>query len=150
MAIQQRRRKRGERAGITQTMLLIALKNRGGILAAAAEELGVTRQNVEQRVSRSAELQAARREIEQTVIDAAEGGLYELIVKKKDGPTIRWYLERKGKSRGYVTSIQNALDPIQLEQIVASIGGDLNLLRAIRDSLDPAGAAEPRSISQHH
>lgn len=66
----------------------------------AAAELGITRQSVHERVRNSERLQAARIDIDETILDVAEGVMWQGILDK-DLPTTRWLLDRKGRRRGY-------------------------------------------------
>lgn len=87
---------------ISNSQLKAALKKNLGVISLAAQELGVTRQAVHGRVNRSPELQAWIADIEETMLDAAEAVIKEAVAKK-DRQTTRWFLERKGRSRGWVT-----------------------------------------------
>ena len=87
---------------ITEAQLKAALRKHGGVYVLAAQELKCTRQNVWARVKDSEELQTYVAEIEEEIIDAAEAVVKDAILKK-DRQMTRWYLERKGKHRGYTT-----------------------------------------------
>lgn len=91
--------------GITEAELKAALLKNAAIYALAAQDLKCSRENVQQRVERSAELMAFCKEIEATVGDACKGGIYELITKKKDPATMRWYAERKLRHEGFSTKV---------------------------------------------
>lgn len=91
---------------ITEAELKAALRKHGGVYALAAHELQCTRQNVWARVTASEELQAYVAEIEEEIIDAAEAVVKDSILKK-DKIMTRWYLERKGKHRGYTTRTEH-------------------------------------------
>lgn len=86
---------------ITITQLKVALKAAAGIPAVAAESLKCSRQNVCQRIANSAELRRFVDEVEQTIVDLAEGVVVDAL-RKKDRPTARWVLETKGRHRGWV------------------------------------------------
>jgi hypothetical protein len=72
-----------------------------GNMAAAAQALGTTRQNVYQRVKRSKELQQARDEAIEQSIDLAENSLLSQIRDKNTAATI-FFLKTIGKKRGYI------------------------------------------------
>jgi hypothetical protein len=86
----------------TDAQLKAALKESAGARAVAAQRLGVTRQAVHQRVKGNPEILAYIEEIEESLLDAAEAVVAEALVQK-DRRMARWYLERKGKFRGYTT-----------------------------------------------
>lgn len=127
----------------TNAQFKAALKKNGGLAAHAARDLGMTRQGVSQRIRKSPELQAFLAELDQTHLDTAEGVVLEAIANK-DLPTARWYLERKGKKRGYATKVETEgkIADADLEALVGSLGGDLSKLRAIRDALRPPSILE--------
>lgn len=86
---------------LSRTQIVAALRRHMGIVAMAAKELGISRQALGQRIRRSAALKEALRDIEQTCVDAAEGTLLHLVLVVKDPASVRFYMERKGKDRGY-------------------------------------------------
>jgi hypothetical protein len=81
-----------------------ALTDAGGIQAAAAKILGVNRSSVCRAVKRY-ELQGLLDEIEDETLDLAEGKL-KVAIKKGDFRAVRFYLETKGKKRGYTRTVQ--------------------------------------------
>lgn len=98
---------------ITNAQLKAALKSSAGVPAAAAEKLGTSRQNVCQRVAKSKELQDWIEEINQTITDQAEIVVISVMQEKQAlAPTkptaearrvAQWWLDRKGKDRGFST-----------------------------------------------
>lgn len=103
------------RKGITKAQLKAALKSAAGIPAIAAEKIGTSRQNVCQRIAKSPELQAWIIEIEQTITDQAQAvtvsGMQEVDPAtkkptKEAGRIARWWLERKGRDRGFSTRME--------------------------------------------
>lgn len=87
----------------SHAQLKAALKESAGIYSLAADKLGVSRQTVWQRVNKSEELQEWIADIEARILDAAEGVIVQAITKNRSEKTAKWYLQMKGKSRGYVT-----------------------------------------------
>lgn len=122
---------------ISNVQLEASLRKNAAILTLVAEELGTSRQNVHQRVNRSPHLQAVIREVEEKLLDLAEGQVAKAI-QKGQGPTVRWYLERKGKARGYANKTEVSFDEGAVEAIVAGLGGNLDQLRQARDRLAQA------------
>lgn len=90
---------------ITAAQLEVALRSSAGIYSVAAEKLQTTRQNVFQRVQRSPALKALCAEIEEMMLDMAEAGVVDAL-NKKDRRMITWYLERKGRHRGYANKTE--------------------------------------------
>lgn len=135
---------------VTNAEIKAALRKTAGRIAAAArllpgqpdpdtgEKRNMSRQSLHERVNNSAALKAFLYELDESILDAAESVVIEAIVKKKSEATSRWFLERKGKSRGFVLRNDAGnfrLPEDQLEQIVGSFGGDLDKLRALRSQL---------------
>jgi hypothetical protein len=98
--------------GITTGKLAAALRKHGGIYALVAQELGCTRSNISQRVSRTPKLQEVCREIEEEFGDLAEGVIKSTLNERDPAtrkPTneakrmARWYAPLKLRDRGYVT-----------------------------------------------
>ena len=84
-----------------------ALEANAGIQFLAAKALGVTRQAVRDWIMRSPRLQELVDECNEKVSDIGEGHVKKAIQKGEDMITIRWWLERKAKHRGYVTRTEN-------------------------------------------
>lgn len=93
-------------SNITNAQLMAALRKHAGVYVLAAQELDTSRQNVWQRVNRSPELQAFVAQIEEEVLDAAEAVVKSSILAR-DKQMTRWYLERKGKGRGWSTRVEH-------------------------------------------
>lgn len=130
----------------TDGQLEAALRKHAGIKSFAAKELSVERNTVQERVDRSPHLQQVLRDIRENVVDLAEGVVVDAL-NKKDRETARWALNRLGKDRGYALKIENSVDPEQLETIATAlaraVSGDVDKLRALRDTLDPAAPRKP-------
>ncbi len=71
-----------------------------GIQAAAAEQLSMSRSNLNKRVAESPRLQQAIVDARENALDIAESQLMKLITEG-DGPSIRYFLDTHGKTRGY-------------------------------------------------
>ncbi len=78
-----------------------AIRNNHGLLAAAARELGVTRQTVYNYVKRYPTIARAVEESRETILDMAEGQLYK-AVKNGSVPAMMFLLKTVGRNRGYV------------------------------------------------
>lgn len=86
---------------VSNAQIKAAMKTHAGVLSMVADSLGVTRQAIWQRVQRSPELQAFKADVEERLLDLAEAGVAKKLISG-DGTTQRWFLELKGKGRGYV------------------------------------------------
>lgn len=113
---------------------IAALRATAGKVAQAAQKLGITRQSLHIRIERSPAIRAAIKEMDETLLDAAEGNVAKAIVSDGDVMTSRWYLQQKGKERGYgVLTIK--LDRGSLTGTLDDIGDDIGALEALRDGL---------------
>lgn len=90
-----------------------ALRAGRGFLSEAARRLGVTRQAIAHRVRNSASLSAVEAECVETNLDTAESRLVAAI-DEGAGWAIKFYLQCKGKERGYhFPSAVAVLDDVQ-------------------------------------
>lgn len=78
-----------------------ALEKNAGLVTLAAKALGISHQALSARIKRNPQLQGIRASVEVQMLDIAEGATYTLL-QNKDPGTVRWYLEQKGRERGYV------------------------------------------------
>lgn len=78
----------------------LALQATGAVISHSALSLGVSRTALYKFLEKHPELNSLRREIEDNQLDTAEFHIAQSI-RAGDLSTIRWYLERKGKARGY-------------------------------------------------
>ena len=85
----------------TESQIIEALRQSGGILAAACRLLGCARNTLRRYIRESPALQSAVAEINEQTLDLAEG---QLLSKISEGhmTAIIFYLKTKGKHRGYV------------------------------------------------
>lgn len=119
----------GVTKNITEKTLAAALRKWGGVQTLAAKEIGTSRQNVYQRIKLSKKLQDVMREVEDDTLDLGEGHIIK-GVRDGDKDYVKYYMDRKGKRRGYGPKVENSLDEAQLEGIVIALGGDPAKLRA--------------------
>jgi len=93
--------------------IIEALTKSAGVLVMAAHDLGCDRRTVQRYLDRHPELREARAIIDETSLDVAEAQLFRLI-EAGDGPMIRFFLQTKGRGRGYTKAIDvqlPAIDP---------------------------------------
>jgi hypothetical protein len=115
--------------GVTDKMVIAAIKKHAAIRSLVAIECGFSQANLSVRLKNSAKLQDAIREVEERQLDLGEGLIIEAM-RNKDMATTRWFMERKGKKRGYGNQIQASFVDAQLEAFVAALGGDPAKFRA--------------------
>lgn len=106
-----------------------ALMRHHGILSKAAEACGTTRPAIYRFIEKHPELEEVREEATSTLLDVAEGHVAS-EVNRGEMKTTRWFLERKGKDRGYVTRVEETGkdgEPLQfgtIERTVVDPTGD--------------------------
>lgn len=132
----------GNQSGIPEAKIIGALRKWGGIKALAAKELKTTRQNINGRVNRSPKIQEALSEIEEENLDIGEGHLIKAL-RNGDKDTVRYYLDRKGKKRGYGNRVDVGVDDATAEAIVAGLGGSVEAFRAALRQLGVASSEIP-------
>ncbi|CDX30865.1 hypothetical protein MPLA_140352 [Mesorhizobium sp. ORS 3359] len=83
-----------------------ALRLNGGIKAAAAAALKVGRTTLHRFLAAHPEVKAAAADVDEETLDLAESQVVKAI-RAGDLPTVRWFLELKGRDRGYVRRVEN-------------------------------------------
>lgn len=131
-------------ARLTLLEIIEALQRRMGLIGAAAKDLGVTRQSLEQRIKRSPTLQQVCTDIRQSALDICEGVVMRHAVVDGDPGSAKWLLDRLGKERGYsrrteVTGKDGA--PIDLNQAIEDLNDDQALL--LRRLIDAGKTGQP-------
>jgi DNA-binding Lrp family transcriptional regulator len=111
-----------------------ALRRLDGSISAAASDLGITAQAVRDRIRRSGHLQDVLADIDVSLLDDAESVLRKAI-RAGDTATTRWFLERKGRARGYGTKVDVVTDDRMIKAIIDAIGPDVRRLRALKAAL---------------
>lgn len=123
-------------AKFTDAQLKEALTKAGGIQAAAAAQLGVTRASVHQRIHKSEEMIAHMEECMESRLDLAESALMRAI-GKGEAWAICFFLKCRGKERGYIEQIQ--VDTTVRVGVLHSI---------IEESNQILATVEPRSFNE--
>lgn len=77
-----------------------AIEGTGGIISQIAEKLQCSRQTVYTYINKYPEVKSAYDDEKEMILDACEEGLFDKIYGH-EFEAIKYYLERKGKSRGY-------------------------------------------------
>lgn len=131
-------RESGSNKGVTEKQLIAALRKWGGIKALAANECGITRQTVQERVEKSPKLQSVIKAVEEETLDIGEGHIVK-GVREGDADYVWGYMRSKGRKRGYGTTVQNSFDEAQLEAFVVALGGSAEAFRTalLRLGVDP-------------
>ena len=106
-----------------------ALRNNDGQPSLAARELGVSRQAIHERIKRSPALQTVVTDIDSELLEIGKGQIAKAM-RAGDMPTVRWFMERKGRDLGYGKQSEVIMSDVQIEGIVQSFSGDVEKLRA--------------------
>lgn len=88
------------RQRIRISTVIKAINGTGGIISQVAERLQCSRQTVYAYINKYPEVKSAYDDEKDTILDVCEEGLFAKIYGQ-DFEAIKYYLERKGKSRGY-------------------------------------------------
>ena len=119
-ATARKERKRPGPDGVSLDLMADALRKNAGNVMAAANVLGITESAVYQRLRNHPQLAEIREETRQKVNDIAESHLLKGVQSGK-WDQVRYWLDRQGKDRGYVTRTeQTGADgaPLQLAPTV--------------------------------
>ncbi len=99
-----------------------------GLPALAAQELGLTRQAVWQRIQKSERLQKAIATLDATILDAAQSVILNTLTaegvlkdKKLASHNARWLLERKGAHLGFGAKVEGRLADDQIDAILSKL-----------------------------
>ena len=106
----------------TCARIIEALKETKGLLTLAARKAGVSYSTVNRYAREFPSVQEAVREAKESLLDFAEGKLYEQM-SKSNLTAIIFYLKTQGKGRGYIERQEltgAGGQPIKTEIIVAS------------------------------
>ncbi len=114
-----------------------ALIASGGVVATAAETLGVTRQALYSRIRSSELLQGARDDGRNELLDVAESQLFEAVRKGRPW-AVKFVLSRLAKDRGYSLGLKVEGTLEQFGQVVIEIpdNGRDSLVESLTDSND--------------
>lgn len=124
----------------------------GGVIAVAAQKLGIARRTLYSWITEDTDLQEALREIRDEVLDLAEGQLLNAI-REGSERSIHFYLRTVGRERGYGDKVDATLTapgggPVQVEtrEAVDFTGLDQDERDALRSILErrlaqPGGGA---------
>jgi hypothetical protein len=85
----------------TASTFITQIPGTGGIISTIAHRVGCEWHTVKRAIERWPTVKAAYDDECEGILDLAEVALVSLI-KKGDGPSVRFYLSTKGKHRGYV------------------------------------------------
>lgn len=82
-----------------------ALRACDGVLILAAEACGVHRHTLRKFMDKHPELYEVKVEVDEELLDVAENAVIRDL-RAGEMKTVRWYMERKGKNRGYSSRIE--------------------------------------------
>lgn len=117
--------------GPTDAEIETAMCRHGGCVGLVAAELGVSRQAIYYRLSKSPELRASADDIQAELLDECMA-VVTRAVTAGDGRMSRWYLDHFAQDRGYGRGIrrQSACSQAEMEKFIVALGGDVSLYRA--------------------
>lgn len=110
--------KRGRKPKLSIARAKQALEKSGSIRTIAAKMLAVHRSTLCSFMNKHPSLQAFADDIEEVLKDDAEDQVIKAI-RAGDMPTVRWYMELKGKDRGYVRRVESTGSgggPVEVQQ----------------------------------
>ena len=110
-----------------------ALRKAEGRKSEAARLLGISRQAMHDRIARTPHLARVITEIEETLLDEAEGVILGLL-RAGDLQITKWFLDRRGRSRGYGRPRRAetcSMSQEVAEQLVLAVGGDVEIYRSM-------------------
>ena len=91
------------------------LREHYGNISTVAEELGLPRARVYERIRKSPRLQSVLQQARETIKDIAERNIFRKVMQG-DIPTSQWLLARLGRERGYGDKIEQiTTSTIQVE-----------------------------------
>ena len=108
---------------LTEERVAEALRETGAIVSETSRKLGVSRTALYKFLQNHNGLLALRLEIEEELMDLAEAHIAKAIYSG-DMKTVRWYLERKAKDRGYITRQETTGkdgEPLQIGEIIRTV-----------------------------
>ena len=86
-----------------------ALRANAGLQTEAARALGCERRTIARYIERHPRLAKVRADVEERMKDVSESRLFRLL-SEGDPATLRWYLARKARDRGYGDKIEHSGD----------------------------------------
>ena len=125
--------------GLTSEQVIAALRKTNGNISLAARQLGVERNTVQHYIREYPTVRQAHDEAAAHITDMAEGHLVAGVMKG-DWDRVRYWLENKGRERGYGRG--PATDPamnITAEQLTSMTDDELDALISKLDKLARKG-----------
>jgi predicted transcriptional regulator len=102
---------------ITQDEWIEAVRNSAGVVALVAAKLGVSRQTIWEHRKKHAWLDEAFKETVEQSLDLAESNISAALQAGNLKATM-WYLERKGKTRGFGRELQIESESLAKPQVI--------------------------------
>lgn len=136
--------KKGGQKGIPEEQVIGALRKHGARITHAAQELGILRQTLYERIEHSQVLRDEIKAIKEGFKDLGESHIHKGL-ETGDQRYVTYYMDRQARDRGYGAKVETEvkIHDEQLGVFIAAIGGDPEKLKAFRASLDPAYSPGP-------
>lgn len=107
-----------------------SIRENAGILSRVASDLDLSRQTVHKRIKSSTQLQQVLEETAEVLLDVCECHIIRLL-HEGHLPTVFWYLDRKGRSRGYGrVNSSNEVSDAAIDAFVKSFGADTSKMKS--------------------
>lgn len=101
---------------VSNQEIIDALKATGGLVTHASKKINITPKTIYNRMNKYPEVKDAYNDIQEEWIDLAESGV-AFHLKNKDPEMIRFFLQTKGKCRGYTKTIEHSFGSPESLQI---------------------------------
>jgi hypothetical protein len=127
---------------IPQKQIIAALDRNAGGIAAAARELGIDRSGLFRRIKRTPALSQALIDVNDLVLDAADGVIKQAILRDQNIRVACWYVNHRTRVAQLELLISNA----DVKRIVDAVGEACGIegLQRLRDEV---AAIEPPRLS---
>ena len=102
---------------VKKEKMAMALSKYDGNISAACKEVGINRSTYYDWIEKDPDFVQRVQEVEESVIDAVEQKLQELIQKENNVTATIFFLKTKGKKRGYTEDAASSNQEIKIKEI---------------------------------
>lgn len=106
--------KRAKGQKVSAKDVIAACEGTGGIITLIAKKCNCTRQTIASLRDKNKDVAAAIDEAKEEMLDLSESVLFQKISKYKDLKAVMYYLDSKGRDRGYGKTTQNITQKTEL------------------------------------